>query len=374
MGKRRGICAGLVFGALACSLVAILPSCTEDSTQSPPPGTVLSGIAIDDSADADTPIDGPSDIGGYRDYSDAVFVREPYAYVAAYEYGLAIVDIRDPVRPVLAGQFDGFRVYGAWVTEDHRHAYVADSLRGLVILDLSDPARPVRVRTLQSAGPTGTEYDLLFLGSVAGFRRDGREYLFAGMSTSAVILDITDRENPAFVYGTSALGAHGSIKIRPPYAVLAGGIVSILDIDNVLAPTLHAAVDVPAAGADLWTDTMTLAVSGGGGISFYDLRNPMLPEFLRTFGEQEFGTPLPTSQGLMISGNYVHAALGERGMVTIERTGPNPAGFRLVRITPMPDLDPADALTPYAMNVWVSGGIAYVACKEDGLRIVTVEP
>ena len=81
----------------------------------------------------------------------AVAVQGDYAYVAAYEGGLIIIDIRDPANPQWVGGCDtsgsarGVAVAG-------NYAYVADYDAGLQVIDIRDPAKPQWVGGYDTSG------------------------------------------------------------------------------------------------------------------------------------------------------------------------------------------------------------------------------
>lgn len=98
-----------------------------------------SGLAVVDISD---PINPGSvyyeDISGW---ANDVYVEGDYAYIAADTFGLAIIDISNPTNP-------GAPVYrstsgianGVWIAGDH--AYVADDSSGLAVIDISNPTNP----------------------------------------------------------------------------------------------------------------------------------------------------------------------------------------------------------------------------------------
>ncbi|HBO41654.1 MAG TPA: hypothetical protein DD477_10620, partial [Spirochaetaceae bacterium] len=69
-----------------------------------------------------------------------------YAYVADGYAGLHIIDISNPITPILVSTFDtiGAGAFGIYVSGVY--AYVADWNTGLYIIDISNPAAPIRKR------------------------------------------------------------------------------------------------------------------------------------------------------------------------------------------------------------------------------------
>jgi hypothetical protein len=70
-----------------------------------------------------------------RGPAHAVAVQGDYAYVAASEGGLIVIDIRDPANPQPAGGCQtSYSAYGVAVVGNY--AYVADGYAGLAVVDL----------------------------------------------------------------------------------------------------------------------------------------------------------------------------------------------------------------------------------------------
>lgn len=67
-----------------------------------------------------------------------------YAYVAADEAGVQVVDVSDPARPVVVGAFDAAAPTQS-VAVAGGYAYVAAGKAGLRVLDISDPTHPREV-------------------------------------------------------------------------------------------------------------------------------------------------------------------------------------------------------------------------------------
>jgi len=88
-------------------------------------------------------------IGQYDDGGgvEGVFTEGDYAYVAARNGGLEIIDISDPTTPVKVGQFNDGVGYTNDIYVSGSYAYLADSWDGcgLKIIDISDPTTPVKV-------------------------------------------------------------------------------------------------------------------------------------------------------------------------------------------------------------------------------------
>ncbi|MFP4460161.1 MAG: LVIVD repeat-containing protein [Candidatus Zixiibacteriota bacterium] len=114
-----------------------------------------------------------------------VFVKDNYAYVAAWEDGISIVEISDPTNPELVGQFTPASEYIANnVFVDGNFAYIAGNEAGIRIVDISDPTSPEDVSAYDTWGETKA---LDIVGN--------RAYVADG-SQGLRIIDISDPYDP----------------------------------------------------------------------------------------------------------------------------------------------------------------------------------
>lgn len=76
--------------------------------------------------------------------AQGIAMQEQYAFVAAGEYGLRILDVEDPSRPV---EIASMRTpgYAKRILVSGDYAYIADGWAGMLIVDISDPYMPVEV-------------------------------------------------------------------------------------------------------------------------------------------------------------------------------------------------------------------------------------
>jgi len=91
---------------------------------------------------------------GFRDTSGnavGVAVSGSYAYVAEGDPGLRVIDVSNPQVPVQVGEYNTpYFAQGVAVAGDF--AFVADRIRGLRIVDISDPQRPSEVGYYDTTG------------------------------------------------------------------------------------------------------------------------------------------------------------------------------------------------------------------------------
>ena len=87
----------------------------------------------------------------YHDDAQFLVVSGDYAYVAAGEDGLRILDCSNPANPYEIG-FCPVRTSAADVAVDGDRAYVADAYFGFQIIDVSDPENPFVINRHEMGG------------------------------------------------------------------------------------------------------------------------------------------------------------------------------------------------------------------------------
>ncbi|MBM3879681.1 MAG: hypothetical protein FJ387_08170 [Verrucomicrobia bacterium] len=124
---------------------------------------------------------------GYaRGWAREVAVQGQYAYVAASEGGLIIIDVSDPANPVRVGGTSGA---ASRVTVSGNYAYVAAYGLGLEVINVSNPANPVRVGGVDTSG------------SAEGVAVAGDHAYVADFDAGLQVIDVSDPANPVRVGG-----------------------------------------------------------------------------------------------------------------------------------------------------------------------------
>jgi hypothetical protein len=160
--------------------------------------------------------------------ANGVDVSGDFAYVAAGQAGLVVVDVSDLQAPRIAAVADTPGNAND-VKVDGGYAYVADGRSGLAVIDVRDPLHPALAGRL---GIPGDASDLAVRG--------GRAYL-AEADAGLAIVDVLDPASPLLLGTVDTPGrAHG------------------VDSDGILA----------------------LVADGGAGLAVFDVRNPASPSLL----------------------------------------------------------------------------------------------
>lgn len=108
-------------------------------------------------------------------------------FVAAWGYGIQILDVSNPTSPKWKGGWNprrapvGIQVVG-------NHAYVADRIAGLTVLDVANPANPVWLTTFDTPGDAMNVH-------VAG----EHAYVADGPGSGLLIFDVSNPHKPTLV-------------------------------------------------------------------------------------------------------------------------------------------------------------------------------
>jgi len=147
-----------------------------------------------------------------------------YAFIANFDQGLLIMDIRQPYEPKIVARLD----VGAAtdLTLSGHYAYAA-TYEGLAVVDLADPLQPVLL-TNQPSGGTYT----------SGVAVQGNFAFVAAFDAGLQIFDLTDPAKPGPVGNAPMPGIARSVAVSGGYAYLTGGtnLLQVVAITNPAQP------------------------------------------------------------------------------------------------------------------------------------------
>jgi hypothetical protein len=330
---------------------------------------------------------------------------QAYAYVAAGQGGLCIVDVSDPARPVLVGTHDlSSHVSSVAVYGDDLYV----SAGALHLMDLAAPAAPVEIGTYVSVEQMGTAGKLVavsdgyayaiydggssgtgdlriidlsepFTPFEAGTYRAGapvrdaavvgdHAYLLVGRDAPyLVIVNTSDPLTPIPVdparVGTwsgqrLAVAAHKLYLVSPGPAD-ARGALQILDVTDPTHPVaLGRYEDIPSPAGEIVAQQDKVFLAASGELVVIDASDPHQPAVAGSY--EPHGLP-GTTRGLAAAGDHIYVAAGRDGLSIVGVSDPgNP---RVVGRLDMPG---------YAWNVAPWAGHAYIAAEDAGLRVIDV--
>ena len=207
-------------------------------------------------------------------FARSVALSGTLAYIADWHRGLRIADVSDPTAPQHAGGYDT-QGYATDVAVFGHYAYVADMEYGLQILDVAYPAAPQVVGHYQPSG-------IYIMGvTVAASNPPGHVYAYVTTSVQGLrIVDVTDPANPQWV-GSASTGWSWDVEVHDGYAYVTGGSngLRLVDVSDPANPQIVARADTPgmARGFDV-AGSYAYVADESTGLQVIDLNPPPAPQ------------------------------------------------------------------------------------------------
>jgi hypothetical protein len=223
----------------------------------------------------------PSLLGQYNSpvMTNDLEVRDNLAYVSCWWDGVRIVNIQDPAAPALVAHTMGWTsggtpgvtyCYAQAIDVEGNYLYIidygpftAEDTRGLYILDISDPVHPVLVKHF--TGFISYGYDLDAVGNFVYIADN-----YGGVE----VIDVTDKSNPVTRGYISLPDGANAIRVAENHAFVAdyiNGGVQVVDVSNPDQPAIDAYYQRSgcfALGVDVSGTNIYLA-DGAGGFQIY---------------------------------------------------------------------------------------------------------
>jgi hypothetical protein len=255
--------------------------------------------------------------GSANHLGNGLFVANHHLFVAAWGYGLQILDVTDPARPRWVGAWNQRgAANGVFVVGNH--AYLANRVAGLEVLDVRDPRRPVSLAHL----PTG--------GDVMG----------------------------VFVRGAFAVLAEATVtdshSVLPP----AGEGLALIHVVNPAEPRMLGRYAGPNGDYNLAAGTGIPAVARMGRVIYED-RGPLAATPAWHSAHRIVGWGLA---GFHLVGDRLYSTSGRQGLRIFDVSDPSAP-------TLLGELGTSFA----TWDVRVAGGYAYLMDAGAGIHVVAVD-
>jgi hypothetical protein len=270
-------------------------------------------------------------------FAGDIAIDRNYAYVAAYQGGVAIVDISDPAHPKLVARVDtstnaaatsstknGGQARGVAVRDGF--LYVADGIRGLAVVSISGNFSPTSPGNCAADPPTASTGCVFVETRGQGF----------GVAATNALALVADGRNGADLSKVSGLAL---VSLSAPGTP--SGAASYWD--NVGAPN-----SVALQGS--WAFLGLLA-----GVSAVDISNPSAAAAPHPFPNWN-----NYADGIAVADNHCYVASDLMGLAIFDVQDPTHASLL------------AEVPTSMAKDVAVAGGMAYVADDVNGLALIDV--
>jgi hypothetical protein len=225
-----------------------------------------------------------------------------YAYLANNSAGLAIIDISDPQNPIVKSRLPlpPYSTYAVAVSNGY--AYVANDASGLRVIDVSDPRNPlIRSTVLYTDMGGSNSLDVVLAGSYA---------YVANFAAGLAILDVSSPATPVVkrlvpLDQFSQSSGLKSVAVVGQYAYLGGGLeggLSLFDIADPLNPMHRGTFAEARMGG---SQVLQAAVSG---------RNVFLANSLDGLRILSIGTSVAATTGSVLGGSQVVTSGGNLGI------------------------------------------------------------
>ncbi|HLP59673.1 MAG TPA: Ser-Thr-rich GPI-anchored membrane family protein, partial [Candidatus Deferrimicrobium sp.] len=236
-------------------------------------------------------------------YSATIYGQ--YLYISGYRSPggiLLILDISNPKLPVKVTE--NSIPYGPYITVNGDYAYISWYDTSLWVVDISDPVEPVLVGSLDISYRIGS------------FRGYGSRLYIPAYNGGLVIADISNPTTPNTVGQFSQSAYFNTICLSGKYAYLSGrNCTRIFDFTIPAVPILKGYMNTGGANAHISGNFLYLIT---GGFLVADISNPSLPHWVwETHHMQHDDT-----YDLSISGDYLFISDGDDGFVPYDISDP----------------------------------------------------
>ena len=281
-----------------------------------------------------------------------IVLRDQLAYVAAGKGHLRVLDISNPADPHEVGSAEEFQWAMAVISTGDR-LYLADNAQGLWIAGLADPRNPELLGTLQMGTPA------------SGLAASGTTVFVVSMHGKLIAVDASDPAQPVEIGTLDLPQMSTAVAVSGNYAYVSSGQdgLWVVDVSNPAKMQKVASVDAMwADGLALEANIVYLADSSQGLLTI-DVTNPLQPVQLGLLPMTLFSQGVPGQRQMVAQGGYVLMANPNQGMLVVNATNPGSPAL----------LSSYDApLTGAAFDLVVENNIAYVTRDMIGLGTVEV--
>jgi len=321
---------------------------------------------------------------GTGNYED-VFIQGNYAYCAASEAGLDIIDITNSSHPCKVGNIDtpgsATRVcvkgnYAYLIDGEHSYEYTWIEGSGLQVIDITHPSCPILVKT----------YEIRFTEAL--YVRNNHVYVTAGDRLK--IIDISTPNSPTLVadFGLtpsehpiySFAGLSIDVKGNYAYVVLRQSFsgeeeyfsaLEIIDVSDPRAPRRVVIFRLAGCGREY-----PLALYVRGKYAYFMAKNCLT---VLDISDPETPTEVGRCNGcgssnyynykgdIKVDGNYAYLASGNYGLRVIDISNP-------ISPTQVGNFDNLTGPDPIegAVGIEVKGNDAYLASRVYGLQVIDI--
>ncbi|MDR1285846.1 MAG: cadherin domain-containing protein [Campylobacteraceae bacterium] len=270
------------------------------------------------------------------------------AFVADSSYNLKIIDISDPINPIILGSINKLSVYDIAISSDNTKAFVVGN-SGLNVIDISDPINPTILGSISTSSALAV-----------ALSPDNTKAFVVGNSGLNVI-DISDPINPTLLGSVSALHFEAVTlsSDNTKAFVTAYDSLQIIDVSDPANPILLGSISTSSAQAvTLSSDNTKAFVVGYSGLNVIDVSDPINPTFLGSISTS-------SARAVTLSSDNTKVFVAEyyNGLKIIDVSDPaNPTLLGSISISHAEDV-----------ALFSDNTKAFVVTDNNGLKIVDIE-
>jgi hypothetical protein len=223
-------------------------------------------------------IDGMHNVKGIALSSDntKIFIAD-YSAIGS----LRIIDVSDPINPILIGQIDALNIYDVTLSSDNTKVFIADIINGLKIIDVSNPVNPVLIGQFPvSYADTITLSPDETKAFVDNYDYDCSCYVLK-------IIDVSNPKNPTFINQISTYSSTQDIILSSDgtKAFIADSYdgLKIIDIRDLTNLTIIGQISTLVADIALSSDETKVFATDGPSLKVIDVSDPINPIFIDQF-------------------------------------------------------------------------------------------
>ncbi len=323
--KRNGVLPILVFSILLmCCMLNVNLCAMEFVTTSDTNGQVrgikvysdqyllaadgTAGLKIFDHSDVST----LKEVSRVQNIGDvyAIDVYKTYAYLAARETGLVVVDLTNPLVPRIANIIDT-PDRATDVLVDRNFLFIADRLSGVLIYNIADVSNPQLISQYNTPA------------NALGLCISENRLYVADYWSGLQVIDISDITNPTLLGSLKLQWKLWDVKVKDRYAYVVGegSGLQVVDVTNPQKMTIvgsYHTPDLPLSSTAIppyslyLSGSYALVPDGYSGLQVIDIANPTDPQSVDALDLPGY------SWGIDVKGNYAYIGSFHNGIHVIE--------------------------------------------------------
>lgn len=209
-----------------------------------------SGLHIFDLTDSATPVE----VSFLDSITGPIALTGKYAFISDYGGDLLIVDVSNPITPMVISSISGLGGLSVVAADDY--AYVASQDNTLYIFDISEPTDPIQVGNVGIPGDN--IYDMAVI----------EDYVYVANSAGLRVTNVADPAAPVVLgsydtvdlaYGVAVSGSYVHIATRTDG-------LRVIDVSNPYAPVEVGFYDTPGYANDVASAGDLIYVADGTGL------------------------------------------------------------------------------------------------------------